>query len=86
MMEVLRCESKPATIEVLDQDREDFTEFKDILSAPKMSGEDVNMIDTTSSTQTTEQDYYDLKRLMIQERGEEEYKFLNKRKSKQMQD
>ena len=84
-MEVLRCESFPVSIEVLDQDREDFSEIKDILSvntAPKLSGEDVMMIDTTSSTQMTEQDYFDLKRLMIQERGEEEYKFLNKRKSK----
>jgi len=89
MMEVIRCEPRPVTIETLDQDKEDFNEIKDILSSNivgKASGEDVTMIDTTTSTPAGEQDYYDLKRLLIQERGEEDYKFLHKRKSKQMQD
>jgi len=84
MMEVLRCDQNPVSIEVLDQDKEDFNEIKDILSSNnvfKMPSEDVTMIDTTS-TPSAESDYYDLKRLMIQERGEEDYKFLNKRKSK----
>lgn len=52
-------------------------------------GEDVTMIDTTASQNIAveqEHNYQDIKRLLIQERGEEEYFFLNSRKSKQLQE
>lgn len=45
------------------------------------------MIDTSSSANSARGvHYYDLKRLLIQERGEEEYDFLYNRKKRQLQD
>ena len=94
MNEVLRCDAKPVSRDTLDQDKEDFKEIKDIMlsnvtGSKTSSNEDVIMIDITALSDLAvdkEHNYYDIKRLLIQERGEEEYYFLNSRKSKNLQE
>jgi hypothetical protein len=76
--------------DTVDQDKEDFKEIKDIMLSSMVGtktsqNEDVTMIDTTVSQNVPadqEHNYQDIKRLLIQEKGEEEYFFLNSRKSK----
>lgn len=71
-------------------DEEDFREIKEIMTGgenkKQADSEDVMMIDTSSVKPVgeSEQNYFDIKRLLIQERGEEEYYFLFTRKSKQV--
>jgi hypothetical protein len=76
--------------DTVDQDKEDFKEIKDIMLSNMVGtktsqNEDVTMIDTTVPQNVPaeqEHNYQDIKRLLIQEKGEEEYFFLNSRKSK----
>ncbi len=84
--EVIRCENRNMSVENIENDKEDFIEIKDIFSnntTKNSNKDDVTMIDTSSSSPgDIEQHYFDVKRLLIQERGEDEYFFLLQRKSK----
>ena len=88
--EVIRCENRNMSVETIENDKEDFIEIKDIFqnnTTKNSNKDDVTMIDTSSSSPgDIEQHYFDVKRLLIQERGEDEYFFLLQRKSKQLQD
>ena len=53
-------------------------EFKELAESKKKSG-DVDMIDTTALGARQIQ-YYDVKRLIIQEKGEEDYQMLYRKK------
>ena len=75
--EVIRCEKEKPTKDELVNDSEDFKEMRDIII---INSSAEGMIIDTSKDQNAQ--YYDVKRLQIQEKGEEEYYFLRKRKTK----
>jgi hypothetical protein len=91
--EIFRCQLTPVTLEDVVQDTEDFPEFKDFFNHQGRSSiisevNDVQMIDTSSEATRSDRftsfqpQYYDVKRLLIQEKGEEDYEFLLERKVK----
>ena len=71
--EIFRC--SPST----DDDGEDFPEFQEIFSGQGRVTKDgdVEMIDTAAQKPT---EYYDVKRLLIQEKGEDDYEYLREYK------
>lgn len=74
--EVIRCEGKEKlSKQAIANDCEDFKEMKEIIMG-NIPAEEI----------AKEAQYYDVKRLLIQERGEDEYYFLYERKHKQLQD
>ena len=79
--EVIRCEKEKPTKDELENDLEDFKEMRDIIIIN--SSADGMIIDTTKDQNAQ---YYDVKRLQIQEKGEEEYYYLHARLTKYHQD
>lgn len=70
--EVIRCEGKEkASRQAIANDCEDFKEMKEIITGYN-----------TAEDAAKEAQYYDVKRLLIQEKGEDEYYFLFERKQK----
>ena len=61
MNEVVRPSIVPLTQEMIVGDKEDFKEFKELYN----KGEDEEEVDNRQ--------FYDIKRIMIQEKGEEDY-------------
>ena len=79
--EVIRCEKEKPTKDELENDLEDFKEMRDIIIIN--SSADGMIIDTTKDQNAQ---YYDVKRLQIQEKGEEEYYYLQAKLTKYHQD
>ena len=79
--EVIRCEKEKPTKDELENDLEDFKEMRDIIIIN--SSADGMIIDPTKDQNAQ---YYDVKRLQIQEKGEEEYYYLHARLTKYHQD
>ncbi len=87
--EIFRCQVAPSNRETLETDQEDFREMKELITVTRTSqgpsGGDGMIIDSSSSSvmkPDIEASYFDVKRLLIQERGEDEYYFLFNRKLK----
>ena len=73
--EVFRCEKEPSTKDTLVNDLEDFKEMKELIANGNYQGSGDSMMIDISSNKINEQqtsNYYDVKRLLIQEKGEEE--------------
>jgi len=66
-------------------DFDDFIEFKHLCEPKKVQDGDAEMIDTTALGARQIQ-YYDVKRLLIQEKGEDDYHLLYKTKRQRLLD